>query len=124
MLPQRIRKEGRYRIKGKSPEEREALLADASALADAGAFCIILELVEPSVAAEITAALPIPTIGIGSGLETDGQILVTYDLIGLSPWFRPSFVRPKLEIGAQILTAVREWASEVRRNKTKQSQAN
>src|SRR5690348_4226165 len=76
MLPQHVLEEGGYHIKGKKQQEREALLADAHALADAGAFGIVLELVSPPVAAEITQAVEVPTIGIGSGPDCDGQILV------------------------------------------------
>src|ERR1051326_4682276 len=79
MLPQSVREEGGYHVKGKTESEREALLADAIALSDAGAFAIVLELVAPAVAGEITRHVPIPTIGIGSGAECDGQILVTAD---------------------------------------------
>jgi len=109
MLPQSIREEGRYRIKGKSDQEREDLLADASALAEAGAFAIVLELVTSPVAKEITANIPIPTIGIGSGPDCDGQILVTHDLIGTFPWFTPKFVKPRLQSAALMRTAVEDW---------------
>ncbi len=113
MLPQHVLEEGGYRIKGKTPSQREALLADARALAEAGAFSLVLEIVTPPVAAEVTAAIPIPTIGIGSGTGCDGQILVTHDLLGLFPWFTPRFVRPKLSCAEQIRTAVAAWKSEV-----------
>ena len=109
MLPQSVREEGGYRIKGKSDAEREALLADAAALAEAGAFAVVLELVTPPVAKAISQAVAIPTIGIGSGPDCDGQILVTHDLLGMFPWFTPKFVRPKLEVADQIRTVVKEW---------------
>ena len=109
MLPQSVREEGGYHIKGKTDAERDALLADALALAEAGAFAIVLELVKPVVAREITRAVPIPTIGIGSGPECDGQILVIHDLIGAFPWFTPKFVKPKVETGRHIKEAVAEW---------------
>jgi len=109
MLPQSIREEGRYRIKGKNAGEREDLLADATALASAGAFAIVLELVTPPVAKEITASIPIPTIGIGSGADCDGQILVTHDLVGIFPWFTPKFVKPRLESAALMKAAVQDW---------------
>jgi 3-methyl-2-oxobutanoate hydroxymethyltransferase len=109
MLPQHVREEGGYKIKGRTPSEREALLADARALADAGAFAIVLEIVTPSVARELTAAIPIPTIGIGSGPDCDGQILVTNDLLGTFPWFTPKFVKPKLNAAAQMRAAIQEW---------------
>jgi len=109
MLPQSVREEGGYRIKGKSDAEREALLADAAALAEAGAFAVVLELVTPPVAKAISQAIAIPTIGIGSGPDCDGQILVTHDLLGMFPWFTPKFVRPKLDVAGQIRTVVKEW---------------
>lgn len=113
MLPQNVVVEGGYRIKGKKDEEHAALLADAKALADAGAFAIVLELVTPTVAAEISRSIPIPTLGIGSGPDCDGQILVTYDLVGAFPWFTPRFIKPRLETAAQSREAVRQWAREV-----------
>jgi 3-methyl-2-oxobutanoate hydroxymethyltransferase len=111
MLPQHVIEEGGYHIKGKKEHEREALLADADALAEAGAFGIVLELVTPQVAAEITRRIPIPTIGIGSGPNCDGQILVIHDLLGLSPWFDLKHVKPKLNAAEQMRDAVREWKS-------------
>jgi 3-methyl-2-oxobutanoate hydroxymethyltransferase len=113
MLPQSVREEGGYHIKGKSDAERAALLEDARALAEAGAGAIVLELVTPPVAREITNALPIPTIGIGSGPDCDGQILVTNDLIGTFPWFTPRFVKPRLNAAEQMREAVKEWKEDV-----------
>lgn len=109
MLPQSVREEGGYHIKGKKEEEREALVADAVALAEAGAFGIVLELVVPAVAREITQAVPIPTIGIGSGPDCDGQILVTNDLLGTFPWFTPRFVKPQLDAARVMRAAVQDW---------------
>jgi 3-methyl-2-oxobutanoate hydroxymethyltransferase len=109
MLPQHVLEEGGYHVKGKKDHEREALLADADALVQAGAFAVVLELVIPSVAAEVTRRIPIPTIGIGSGSDCDGQILVFHDLLGLSPWFNLKHVKPKLNAAEQMRAAVREW---------------
>jgi len=109
MLPQSVLDEGGYHIKGRKDAEREALLADARALEEAGAFAIVLELVTPPVAKEISLAISIPTIGIGSGPDCDGQILVTHDLIGTFPWFTPKFVKPRLNAAEQIRAAVGEW---------------
>lgn len=110
MLPQHVLEEGgKYRIKGKTDEQHAALLADADALVTAGAFAVVLELVTPDVAREITARIPIPTIGIGSGPDCDGQILVTHDLVGAFPWFTPRFVTPKAQTGEAIRQAVSEW---------------
>jgi 3-methyl-2-oxobutanoate hydroxymethyltransferase len=109
MLPQHVREEGGYRIKGRTETEREALLADALALENAGAFAVVLEIVTHLVAKEVTARLTIPTIGIGSGPDCDGQILVTLDLVGLFPWFTPRFVKPRANCGAEIKAAVTAW---------------
>lgn len=113
MLPQHVLEEGGYHIKGKGEAERQSLLADARALAGAGAFGIVLELVTPPVAAEITAAVPIPTIGIGSGTQCDGQILVTNDLVGTFPWFTPRFVRPRMQAFAGMREAIGAWMREL-----------
>ncbi len=109
MLPQHVREEGGYKIKGRTESERDALLADARALAEAGAFAIVLEIVTPPVAAELTRQIPIPTIGIGSGPDCDGQILVTLDLLGTFPWFTPKFVKPKMNGAEQMRAAIAEW---------------
>ncbi|MGD0537737.1 MAG: 3-methyl-2-oxobutanoate hydroxymethyltransferase [Verrucomicrobiota bacterium] len=109
MLPQHVREEGGYHIKGKLEAEREALLADAEFLAGAGAFAVVVELVKPAVAREMTLRIPIPTIGIGSGPDCDGQILVTNDLVGTFPWFTPRFVQPRLHAFDEIRTAVEDW---------------
>jgi 3-methyl-2-oxobutanoate hydroxymethyltransferase len=109
MLPQSVLEEGGYHVKGKNQTEHESLLADAKALADAGAFAVVLELVAPQVAMEITQHISIPTIGIGSGPDCDGQILVTHDLIGAFPWFTPRFVKPQANCAAEIKTAVAAW---------------
>lgn len=109
MLPQRAVEERGYRVKGKTDAERQTLLADAQALADAGAFAIVLELVSPPVAREISAAIKIPTIGIGSGPDCDGEILVTTDLLGTSPNYIPKHVKKNWHLAEQIRAAVVEW---------------
>jgi 3-methyl-2-oxobutanoate hydroxymethyltransferase len=113
MLPQRVLEEGGYRIKGRDEAQRKALLEDAKALEEAGAFAIVLELVTPPVAEEISKAVSIPTIGIGSGPHCDGQILVTSDLIGAFPWFTPKFVRKRADTAGAAREAIREWKSEL-----------
>ena len=109
MLPQHVLEDGGYRIKGRSEAEHQALLADADALAEAGAFAIVLELVTPPVARELTNRVSIPTIGIGSGPDCDGQILVTHDLVGLFPWFTPKHLKPTLNAAEQMAAAARRW---------------
>ena len=109
MLPQHVLEEGGYHIKGRHGSERDTLLADARALAEAGAFAIVLELVTPPVAKQISASIPIPTLGIGSGPDCDGQILVTPDLLGTFPWFTPKFVKRRLNSAEQMRAAVADW---------------
>jgi 3-methyl-2-oxobutanoate hydroxymethyltransferase len=109
MLPQHVLEEGGYHVKGKRDEEHQRLLNDARALAEAGTFAIVLELVTPPVAGEISTAIAIPTIGIGSGPDCDGQILVIHDLVGLFPWFTPRFVKPRANCAAEIKAAVAAW---------------
>jgi 3-methyl-2-oxobutanoate hydroxymethyltransferase len=113
MLPQHVLEEGGYHIKGKQDAEHQRLLEDAKLLADAGAFAIVLELVTPPVAKEISAQIPVPTIGIGSGPDCDGQILVTHDLTGSFPWFTPRFVKPKVNCAAEIKSAVAAWKTQI-----------
>jgi 3-methyl-2-oxobutanoate hydroxymethyltransferase len=113
MLPQRIREEGGYKIKGRTEEEAAALRRDALAVQDAGAFAVVLEIVIPDLAAAISASLDIPTIGIGSGAGCDGQILVLHDLVGLYPWFRPKFVTPRADLAASLSAAAREYVAAV-----------
>jgi 3-methyl-2-oxobutanoate hydroxymethyltransferase len=113
MLPQSVIEEGGYHIKGKKEAEHQKLIEDAKLLADVGAFAIVLELVTPPVAKEISETISIPTIGIGSGTDCDGQILVTHDLIGMFPWFTPRFVKPRANCGAEIKAAVAGWKESV-----------
>ena len=113
MLPQNALVEGGYHVKGKNEAERQDLRADARALCDAGAFGIVLELVTGAVARELTAAVAIPTIGIGSGAGCDGQILVTTDLLGTSPNFIPRHVKKNWHFAEQMRAAVVEWRESV-----------
>lgn len=113
MLPQHVREEGGYHIKGKTEIERENLLADAKALEQAGAFAVVLELVKPAVAKEVSAKISIPTIGIGSGADCDGQILVTTDLLGTSPDYIPKHVKLKFNLAEQMRSAFVEWKQSI-----------
>jgi 3-methyl-2-oxobutanoate hydroxymethyltransferase len=114
MLPQSVREEGGYRVKGRTQSEVEALVADARAVEKAGAFSIVLEIVVAEIAKQITKAIGIPTIGIGSGKHCDGQILVTHDLIGLFPWFTPKFVSPEARVADEIRRAARAFIEQTR----------
>ncbi len=113
MLPQRVIEEGGYRIKGRDEAQRSGLLEGARALESAGAFAIVLELVTPPVAAEISETIRIPTIGIGSGPGCDGQILVTPDLLGTFPWFTPRFVRKRMDGAGLMQEVVKGWIAEI-----------
>jgi len=111
MLPQHVVEEGgKYRMKGRDEVGRQCLLEDAIALEEAGAFAAVLELVTPPVAAEIRGACPrLLTVGIGSGPDCDGQILVTHDLVGAFPWFTPRFVTPLARTGESIRSSAQQW---------------
>jgi 3-methyl-2-oxobutanoate hydroxymethyltransferase len=101
-------------VKGKTQLEAEALIADARAVEKAGAFSVVLEIVIADLARQITKAVDIPTIGIGSGEHCDGQILVTHDLIGLFPWFTPKFVSPEARVADEIRKAARAFIERTR----------
>jgi 3-methyl-2-oxobutanoate hydroxymethyltransferase len=114
MLPQSVREEGGYKVKGRTQSEAEALIADAHAVEEAGAFSVVLEIVLADIAKQITKSIGIPTIGIGSGEHCDGQILVTHDLIGLFPWFTPKFVSPEARVADEIRRASRAFIDRTR----------
>jgi 3-methyl-2-oxobutanoate hydroxymethyltransferase len=116
MLPQHVKEEGGYKIKGRSEAEKEHLLADALALEEAGVFALVMELIESKLAREITDRVTIPTIGIGSGTGCSGQILVTHDLVGAFPWFRPKFAIAKADIASAIRGAAEEFIRDVNRS--------
>ena len=109
MLPQNVHAEGGYKVKGKTDNERESIIRDAEALVEAGAFAVVLELVAPAVAAEITRMIPVPTIGIGSGADCDGQILVTTDLWATSPDYIPRHVQPNMQVPVEMRRTVGDW---------------
>ena len=114
MLPQSVREEGGYKVKGRTQVEAEALIADARAVEKAGAFSVVLEIVIADLAKQITNAIGIPTIGIGSGEHCDGQILVTHDLIGLFPWFTPKFVSAEARVADEIRRAASAFIDRTR----------
>src|ERR1700736_319007 len=118
MLPQSVREEGGYRLKGRTQAEVEQLIHDAHAVEKAGAFAVVLEIVKADAAKQITNAIGIPTIGIGSGEHCDGQILVTHDLIGLFPWFTPKFVSPEAHVAEEIRNAARAFIERTRTQRT------
>jgi 3-methyl-2-oxobutanoate hydroxymethyltransferase len=113
LRPQASNMSGGFRAKGRTAAEREQVLAEAHATADAGAFAIVVEGVARDLADEITAAVSIPTIGIGASPDCDGQILVTDDMIGLFDW-TPKFVRRYGAMRELVSTAVAAYAHDVR----------
>ena len=109
LTPQSIRRLGGFKVQRDEPE----ILDDARAVADAGAFAMVLECVPSEIAARVTAEVAVPTIGIGAGPQCDGQVLVTPDLLGLFQGFRPKFVRRYAELGEPIRKAAREYVADV-----------
>jgi 3-methyl-2-oxobutanoate hydroxymethyltransferase len=113
LTPQFVNVFGGHRVQGRSADARDRIITDARALEEAGAFSIVLEGVPRSLAAEVTAALSIPTIGIGAGPDCDGQVLVVYDLLGITRGPMPKFVRAYAQIGEQVIAATRAFADDV-----------
>ena len=115
LLPQKIKEDGGYRMRGKTDEEAAALLRDLEAVSRAGAFSVVIECTHAAVAAQLTQASPIITIGIGAGHGTcDGEVQVFHDLVGGFPWFVPRFAAPGAHISQDILKAATEWAASLR----------
>ena len=114
LTPQSVHALGGYRVQGRDASTAERLLADALALEEAGACAIVLELLPAALAKRITAALTIPTIGIGAGVGCDGQVLVLHDMLGLNEMFNPKFLKRYAELGEAVRAAVRSYAADVR----------
>ncbi len=114
LTPQSVNQLGGYRVQGRGDLAAERLKEEALACEQAGCFAIVLECVPDDLAAEITASLSIPTIGIGAGARTDGQVLVMQDLLGLSSDFKPKFVRKYLDGRSVLLNAFNAYASDVK----------
>jgi len=114
LTPQSINRFGGYTVKGKDADEADQLKLDALEVEKAGAFMVVLEKITSPVAAEITKSLKIPTIGIGSGPECDGQVLVVYDMLGLYELFRPKFVRRYLELAGDIGQAFVRYRDDIK----------
>lgn len=114
LTPQSVHKLGGYRVQGKQDADASRLLADAHAVADAGADLLVLECVPAALAERITAEVPIPTIGIGAGAACDGQVLVLYDMLGITPGRRPRFSKDFLAGHGSIDAALRAYVEAVR----------
>jgi len=114
LLPQSVRSEGGYKIKGKTNAECLSLIEDARAIEDAGAFCIVIEGVKADVAEEVANSVDIPVIGIGAGAYVDGQVLVFSDMLGLFEEFTPKFVKKYLDGSSLVRDAVENYSDEVK----------
>lgn len=118
LTPQSYHRMGGYKVQGRGAGDRagarERVIQDAISLEQAGAFAVVLESVPMELAAEITALISVPTIGIGAGATCDGQILVVNDLLGLNPEFSPRFVKQYANLASPITAAVKQYISEVK----------
>ncbi|HUP19807.1 MAG TPA: 3-methyl-2-oxobutanoate hydroxymethyltransferase [Gemmatimonadota bacterium] len=114
LTPQSVHAFGGYGLQGADPAAAERLLSDAEVLSEAGCFAVVLEKIPRDLAVEVTARISVPTIGIGAGSGTDGQVLVTPDLLGITPDFQPKFVRRYAELGTAMADALERFVSDVR----------
>jgi 3-methyl-2-oxobutanoate hydroxymethyltransferase len=114
LTPQSYHQLGGFKVQGRDPGGRERLLADARTLEDAGVYSIVLEAIPADIAYDITAQVSVPTIGIGAGTGCDGQVLVSYDALGMDETFKPRFVRRYATLGATIKDAVAHYVADVR----------
>ncbi len=114
LTPQSFHQLGGFKVQGREAGGRERLIADALALEEAGCYAIVLEAIPADIAREITETVSVPTIGIGAGVECDGQVLVSYDMLGMDETFKPRFVRRFATLGGTIKEAVGQYVSEVR----------
>jgi 3-methyl-2-oxobutanoate hydroxymethyltransferase len=117
LTPQSVHALGGFRVQGRTVEDRQRMVHDAQALAQAGAYAIVLEGIPADLAAQITQAVPIPTIGIYAGPHCDGQVLVCYDLLGLQPNLKLRFVKRYAEFGQAAIDATRQYIGDVQSGK-------
>jgi 3-methyl-2-oxobutanoate hydroxymethyltransferase len=114
LMPQHVRQIGGYRYQGRDEESAREILETSRLVEEAGAFCLVIEAVPEKLASEISAALEIPTIGIGASAECDGQVLVIDDLLGINQEFKPRFVKHYANIASQIANAVQQFSQDVK----------
>jgi 3-methyl-2-oxobutanoate hydroxymethyltransferase len=117
MTPQSVHKFGGFKVQGRSEAQAQTILSGARALAEAGAYAVVVEDVPPALAAAITVAVAVPTIGIGAGAACDGQVLVMHDLLGLDPDWSPRFARRYAELGRDAIAAFSAYVADVRGGK-------
>ena len=114
LTPQSVNQFGGFKVQAKNAAAAQQLLDDARLLEKAGAFAVVLECVPAALAAKVSQALAIPTIGIGAGNGCDGQVLVMHDLLGLTPGFKPKFVKTYRTLAQEVIAAAREYADDVK----------
>lgn len=114
LRPQAVNTFGGYKVQGRDDASRAQVLADAKAVAEAGAFSVVIEKTAEDISREITGAIPIPTVGIGASMACDGQILVVDDILGMFTDFRPKFAKPYAELGKAAGEAIKAYADDVR----------
>lgn len=117
LTPQSIHNFGGFKVQGRSLDQQKQILEDAKLLQDSGCFSLVLECVPAALAGEVTAALNIPTIGIGAGVACDGQVLVLQDFLGFNKDFKPRFVRPYLDGAALVEKAIAAFCQDVQEKK-------
>ena len=115
LTPQFVHQMGGFKVQGKTEAQAERILADAKALEEAGAFSLVLEGVPSTLAGRVTSSVHIPTIGIGAGPQTDGQVLVFHDFLGLTTGKAPKFVKRYANLADDITRAAQQFADEVRK---------
>jgi 3-methyl-2-oxobutanoate hydroxymethyltransferase len=114
LMPQAINRFGTYEVRAQEKLEAAQLMRDAKILGQAGVFSIVLEKIPSTLARKVTGSVPVPTIGIGAGPHCDGQVLVVYDMLGLTEEFRPRFVRRYAELAETMRVAFRQYISDVK----------
>ncbi len=114
LTPQSVNQLGGYKVQGKNEDAAETIIRDAKILEEAGAFSLVLECVPEKLASDITAALSIPTIGIGAGVHCDGQVLVVNDMLGISDRMTPKFVKKYANLNQAIKDAVKQYIADVK----------
>ena len=114
LTPQAINKFGTYEVRAQEKDEAAELVNDAKVLSDAGIFALVLEKIPALLAKKVTRSVPVPTIGIGAGPQCDGQVLVVYDMLGLTEEFRPRFVRRYAELAETMRGAFRRYIADVK----------
>ena len=114
LTPQSIHRMGGFRVQGRQDEQARRILADARAVEEAGAFALVLEGIPRSLARQITEALSIPTIGIGAGVDCDGQVLVIHDILGLCDKYSPKFIKRYADVSTTISAGIEDYIREVK----------